>query len=97
MEVILLKEARKDVKTAHEWYEARQTGLGAKFAREVINNLEKLKQRNIEYRKYFSNVQYLKLPVFPFSIFFFREIDAAFIVGVLHNRQNIIKILRQRL
>jgi len=94
MEVIFLEPARKDIRIAYEWYEDRKSGLGIKFTKEVISYSQKLKNVNIEYRIYFSNVRYLKLQTFPFSIFFFREADKAFIIGVLHNRQDSMTILR---
>ena len=97
MEVIFLQTARKDIRNAYEWYENKQYGLGNKFIREVILHSQKLKRESIEYRKYISDIQCLQLQKFPFSVYFFKEgFDKILIIGVLHNRQNILKILRDR-
>ncbi len=74
MEVIFLEPARKDVRDAYEWYEARQKGLGNKFVKEVVAFSKKLERKNIEYRKYVANTQYIKLQNFPFQYSFLKKL-----------------------
>ncbi|MEQ1677731.1 MAG: hypothetical protein ABL876_13565 [Chitinophagaceae bacterium] len=97
MKIVFLESARKDVRNAYDWYEAKQGGLGNKFVQEVIEYSQKLKQMNIEYRKYIADTQYIRLQRFPFSIFFLKETDKQVsIIAGLFNRQDILKILRKR-
>lgn len=97
MEVIFLNSARKDIRDAFDWYEVRQIGLGSKFIKEVIDYSKKLKNENIEYRKYVDDIQYVRLKKFPFSLYFLKEADQKIsILAVLFNRQDILKILRKR-
>ncbi len=97
MEVIFLEKARKDIRDAFDWYERKQFGLGSQFLKDVISHSKKIGKDSIEYRKYISDIQYIQLLRFPFSIFFIKEgTSKAFIVAVLHNRQDVVKVLTKR-
>jgi toxin ParE1/3/4 len=80
------------VRDAYQWYEARQYGLGNRFLNEVITCSEKIGKDNIEYREYIRGIRYGQLIRFPFFIFFFKEGLKAFMLAVLHQRQDILRV-----
>ena len=97
MEVIFLPSARRDIRDSYGWYEKRQFGLGNRFIREVIEFSQKLKRENIEYRKYFEEIQCIKLTRFPFTLYFLKGSETQiFVMAVLFNRKDILNILRER-
>ncbi|MBS77422.1 type II toxin-antitoxin system RelE/ParE family toxin [Variovorax sp. Varisp41] len=80
--------AQDDLRTAFEWYEVRQTGLGTEFLRSVAAASELL-ARDPE-RHPFANAPYrsAKLRRFPYALHYRFDGQHVSILACLHYRQS---------
>ena len=87
--LILTPQAEKDFRTAYEWYEEKEVGLGKEFAQSVDLKLASVLQSPKQYSViYKSLVRRALTNRFPFSIYFIDEEDSILIFAILHQHRN---------
>jgi plasmid stabilization system protein ParE len=97
--IIFSLKAKADIITAFDWYEDRQAGLGKQFSSTVASSARKLGSGIILHKIFFRDIRYVKLKRFSYTIFYInneRE-KHIFILGVLHNKQNMLTIINKRI
>ncbi len=72
--LIIVEEAAKEFLDAYEWYEARQSGLGPRFAECFRECLKKIEQNPMMAQAIRSPYRWGKIPHFPYVVIF--EFDA---------------------
>ena len=87
---IILPHAKQDIKTAIQWYDSKQKGLGAKFLTEVRDYVEFVKHHPDAYVIRYDNVRAAVLKKFPFMIhYIIDDINNIIVVSaVLHTSIN---------
>ncbi len=86
--LIIRKEAEEDVKSAYEWYEDKQIGLGMQFIEEVGAKLQEIEERPDLYMEAMGDVRRALCKRFPYSIYFIRENMTIVVIAVLHQRRS---------
>ncbi len=86
--LIIRKEAEEDIKSAYQWYEAKQNGLGTDFLVDVSSKLEKIEEYPYLYQKVMGNIRRVLCQRFPYSIYFIQKDIDIVIIAVLHQRRN---------
>lgn len=97
--IYFIPQASEDIRVAHDWYEEQSIDLGKEFIEAVLLQAENLKSDFITHRFYKHPVRYIKIKRFPFTLFFIKdELQRKVIVhAVLHNKQNMLAIIKKRL
>ena len=92
--IFVTKDATLDVESAYNYYEEQQLDLGEIFLDDLQATLEKTKNDNIEYQKYFDEIRKIKLDVFPYTIYFQKKKKELLIVvgAVLHQKESFLKL-----
>lgn len=80
-------DALVDIEEAARWYDERQSGIGAEFAREVIEAIETVLKNPLSYRLRHKrkNVRWKLLDRFPYRIVFRITEDLITVVAVIHS------------
>ena len=86
--LIIRKEAEEDLKSAYEWYEDKQIGLGAQFIDEIGAKLLEIEERPDLYMEVMGGIRRALCKRFPYSIYFMREKMAIVVMAVLHQRRS---------
>lgn len=96
-QIFVTKDATQDVESAYEFYEEQQLDLGERFLDELHAAFEKIKNDNIEYQKYFGEIQKIKLEFFPYTIYFHKKKEELLIVvgAVLHSKESFQKLQKR--
>ena len=55
--LIVRKEAEEDVRSAYEWYEEKQAGLGSAFIEEIGSKLRKIEEHQSLYMEVMGDVR----------------------------------------
>jgi len=63
-------EAFQDIHQAAEWYELQSEGLGPRFKKQVISQIEGLKSRPFSYSVRYGEVRCMRIKKFPFLVHF---------------------------
>ncbi len=98
MLLVFLPSARADIKSAVEWYEKKQFGLGKKFRQEVVKTVDSVLDPRRGYGTVYMNLSRVFVKKFPYVIYFnFDAVRERMVVfAVLHEKQNRDEILRER-
>lgn len=90
MKVQLSAEAKLDLKTAAEWYENQQKGLGKRFTSTIRRELKIISQNPQQTSFRYKNIRTAVVTVFPYMIHFYIDTDAEniIIVGIFHTSLN---------
>ena len=94
--LILEPEAYVDIQDAHDWYESRRPGLGARFEAHVDQTLLWIAENAglcIEHRP---GIRKRMVRVFPYLVYFTATPDEIRVVAVLHGARD-QAALRRRL
>lgn len=88
-EIVILPEAKQDLKLAAGWYNKQQKGLGKKFLSRVRQS-KKIIQSNPYFVKRQGNIHTLPLRQFPFMIHFLidENKNTVTVLAILHASQN---------
>jgi len=88
--VIILPVAKQDVKEAANWYNTRQVGLGKRFANQVREKVNQIKQNPYSSVNRYQEVRTAVLDVFPFMIHYLIDADHELVIitAVLHTSRN---------
>ena len=79
-----------DIAAAAEWYDARESGLGAKFARAVQDRIEDVRKQPLlaRIRDIRRSVRWVFPRRFPYRIIYRVEGDVVLIIAVIHAAQH---------
>ena len=96
--IVFLPPAKTDIKTASQWYEDKQRGLGKEFRKDIIETSDSLSEQIKEYGPVYMELSRIITKRFPFVIYFKKDVYRSRLVvyGVLHKKQS-RDILNQRL
>ncbi len=86
--LILLDEARAEFDDSHDWYEARQTGLGARFDAAVNGVLALIEKSPRRFPVVYKDVRRAIVPVFPFRIYYAVEAGHILVTSVFHTSRD---------
>jgi len=84
MQVIFTQAARAELLEAQDWYEAQQTGLGARFRKEVETAVECVQHNPDQFPVVFRDAHRALLRRFPYGLFFEIETDLVIIFACFH-------------
>lgn len=88
--VLLLPEAKEDIREAAVWYEKQQKGLGKRFTEEIKTKVDFLKQNPTAVSVWHNSVRVAVLNIFPFLIHYLLEEEDSkiVIIAVFHSSRN---------
>jgi toxin ParE1/3/4 len=84
--------ALAELHTAHVWYEAKSSGKGLEFVREVTRHIEHIEEwpeaaRRVESLKTRREVRRSGLRTFPYGVVYFVTDDVLWIVAIAHGKR----------
>jgi plasmid stabilization system protein ParE len=82
--LIVEDEARADINEAHDWYEEKEPGLGARFESHLDDALAWIDENVGLCREVLPGVHRYNLRVFPYSLFIAVTDTEIRVLGVLH-------------
>jgi plasmid stabilization system protein ParE len=82
--VILQPAAEADLQEAYEWYEQRETGLGAEFMRCVDGCMQLIRRHPEIYPTIHRHVRQGVVRRFPYSVMYFTAGDNVIITAIFH-------------
>ena len=89
MRLVLRRQAKVDLREAFNWYEARQSGLGASFRAAVEATLSSIRENPKIYPRVDPAVRRAATTGrFPFGIFYRIDGDTIRVTAILHNARN---------
>jgi hypothetical protein len=77
-------EVKEEVQAAFDWYEARSTGLGERFLKELDLSFEDILSRPEVHQVHINGIRRCLVRKFPFGILFTENPDHIFILAVMH-------------
>ena len=80
--------AEVEITDAHDWYEARKSGLGAHFRKEIRYYLDRIAHNPHHFRDVGKNLHCASMKGFPYGILFRVRDDTVFVVGCFHTSRN---------
>jgi len=91
--IIILPLAKADIKTAANWYNKKQQGLGKRFTFHIKNTINFIETNPKATAIKYSQIRTTNVSVFPFMIhYFIDEINTSIVVtAVFHTSQNPLK------
>jgi plasmid stabilization system protein ParE len=83
-------DALTDIEKALRWYNERESGLGAQFAREVLQAIDSLPGNPLLYRIRHKrkNIRWKLLDRFPYRVVFRLTDDLITVIAVLHSARH---------
>ena len=90
----LLSEAESDILAAHDWYEARRSGLGAAFELCLEAAFERIAEFPEAQPIWYRNARRVILAHFPYGVFYVCKEDTIFVVAVFHFKRNPVSLKR---
>ena len=82
------EQVELDLISAVSYYNDQQKGLGARFFKEYLGQLNHIKRNPFEFQFRYDEIHAAPLKVFPFLIFYIVEDDLIIILSVIHSSQN---------
>lgn len=95
--IIYLPQFNQDVHEAVAWLNTRRPGLGASFATEVSQALNRLIDNPRAYRKVRGEVRQLIVHKFRYRMFFALRERELIVIGTVHGERDADRWLRARL
>jgi plasmid stabilization system protein ParE len=86
--IVLLPQAKKELRNAFQWYEAQEKGLGHEFLISTNAAKASLERTPEMYPKVFKEVRRAQVRRFPFSIYYVSRTEVIYILSVFHARRN---------
>lgn len=93
--LIVEDEAKADLKEAHDWYEKRERGLGARFESHLQDASSWIDENVGLCLEFLPGVRRHHMKVFPYSVFFTVTDTELRVVAVLHAARH-PRIVRKR-
>ena len=94
--VVWQPDALQDLDEAFHWYEGQRPGLGAEFALEIDNLLTVLQRFPNARTIAFWDLRRALVPRFPFGLYYLVEEQRVVIIGLLHLKRDVQKVLSSR-
>jgi toxin ParE1/3/4 len=94
LNISLLSEAESDILAAHDWYEAKRSGLGADFELCLEAALERILGFPEASPIWYRNIRHVILAHFPYGVFYVITGDMIFVIAVFHLKRNQISLRR---
>ena len=88
MEVIFRPAAEQELREAHDWYEARESGLGTEFVRSVDACVQMIRRQSEIFPVIYKRVRRGVLRRFPYSVLYFSLADRIIIVSIFHSSRD---------
>lgn len=89
-------EAKEDLQSAYDWYEDREPGLGERLLDRVAGIYERILENPRLFPLAYAGFRRAILRRFPYCVYFTIEEDYILIVGVLHGRQDLQRLVGRR-
>jgi len=88
--VILLPPAKEDIKSASDWYNKQQKGLGKQFSISVRKTVKFIKNNPLAYRTRYGNTKTAIIERFPYMLHYSIDDDEKLIIisTILHTSRN---------
>lgn len=86
--VIVQPEAEADIRSAHDWYESKQPGLGQQFIAELDRLLALLSDRHQIFPLFHAGCRRALVKRFPYAVLYIDRGNNVFVLGVLHQRRD---------
>src|SRR5689334_6507667 len=80
--------AQREYGEAFDWYEAQNPGLGVRFAAEVRQALQRIRDMPLMYRRVRKDVRRGPVNGFPYGVFYRPHADRIEVIAVFHARRN---------
>ena len=87
--------ARRDVESAHGWYEARQRGLGQQFEACVDQAFARILSAPESFDDAYRDLRRVPVSRFPYQVYFVVRQSRVIVVGVLHGRRSTARVRRR--
>ena len=87
MKLKLLAAAKTDVASAIAYYNAQEPGLGADFATEVRQTIERILQFPNAWAAVSRRTRRCRVNRFPYGVFYSLKKDVVVVIAVLHNHR----------
>ena len=87
MKIEILDKAEDDLVAGFEFYEVKETGLGAYFLESLYSDIESLKLYGGIHRRAYRDFHRMLSKRFPFAIFYKTAADTAFVHAVVDCRR----------
>jgi len=82
-------DALTDIEQAARWYEERESGLGIKFAREILETIDSLSlSPHYRIRHKRRNIRWKILSKFPYRVVFQMKDDLITVIAVIHSARH---------
>jgi plasmid stabilization system protein ParE len=88
MKIVLRRRAKLDLVDARQWYEERQSGLGAAFRDEVEATLRQIQEHPRIHPRVDEHVRRAALRRFPYGIFYVVEGETVRVIAILHRARS---------
>ena len=88
-------EAQGDVDTARSWYEDQKPGLGADFVREALDAFDRIGESPTLYPAVHRRIRRVGLKTFKYSAYYRVLADHVEVVGVIHDRRDLVNLLKR--
>ena len=85
--MLVRPEAERDLFAARDWYELKRRGLGDEFLDEVTLTMLELERSPELPRLYFRKFRRLRLPRFPYKLFYQVHGERVIVFRMLHAHQ----------
>lgn len=89
------KAARLEYEEAASWYDSQKSGLGAEFVAEIERALLQACEAPLRFPTMIDDVRTVRVPRFPYSVFFRVRHNRLIVISVFHARRNPI-VWRER-
>jgi plasmid stabilization system protein ParE len=76
--------AHTDLRTAHDWYERQQPGLGDDFLLSIADAMIRLEESPYQFPIYYRDFRRVLANRFPYKIFFRIQGDSIIVFRILH-------------
>jgi len=93
--VVLTPSAEVEFEEARQWYEARQPGLGMKFAMAVDASMERIRESPETYARIKKDYRLVMVHRFPYALYYEFVGDVATVYTLFHCSQDPAKLDRR--
>lgn len=87
MNLILRKEAERELEQVYHWYERQQAGLGKRFYTAFEDVLERIRDSPLIYVIIHRDIRKALLHDFPYDIYFLIRGDDLIVLRILHQHR----------
>ena len=89
-QIKILPEALDDIQLATDWYNDQAAGLGRRFQKQVISQINRLKNSGERYVIRYDDVRCMVIKKFPFMVHFVVDVntETLTVYAVLHTSRN---------